>query len=60
MHIADLGSVRLHYRVDGDPDGAPVVRHLDTCEEACPGDDRRTAVWGDLTCFPRVRTRRAQ
>ncbi|TLP69290.1 3-oxoadipate enol-lactonase [Parasedimentitalea maritima] len=25
MHIADLGNVQLHYRVDGDPDGAPVV-----------------------------------
>lgn len=25
MHIADLGEVRLHYREDGDPDGAPIV-----------------------------------
>lgn len=25
MHIADLGDVQLHYRVDGDPDGAPLV-----------------------------------
>ncbi len=25
MQVADLGDVRLHYRVDGDPDGAPVV-----------------------------------
>ena len=25
MQIADLGDVRLHYRIDGDPDGAPVV-----------------------------------
>ncbi len=25
MRIADLGDVQLHYRVDGDPDGAPVV-----------------------------------
>ena len=25
MRIADLGDVRLHYRVDGDPDGRPVV-----------------------------------
>ncbi len=25
MHIADLGEVQLHYRIDGDPDGAPVV-----------------------------------
>lgn len=25
MQIADLGDVQLHYRVDGDPDGAPVV-----------------------------------
>jgi len=25
MRIADLGDIRLHYRVDGDPDGAPVV-----------------------------------
>jgi 3-oxoadipate enol-lactonase len=25
MHIADLGNVHLHYRIDGDPDGAPVV-----------------------------------
>ncbi|MHA6264513.1 3-oxoadipate enol-lactonase [Arenibacterium sp. CAU 1754] len=25
MHIADLGDVQLHYRIDGDPDGAPVV-----------------------------------
>ncbi len=25
MHIADLGEVRLHYREDGDPDGAPLV-----------------------------------
>jgi len=25
MHMADLGNVRLHYRIDGDPDGAPVV-----------------------------------
>ncbi|MCP9482726.1 3-oxoadipate enol-lactonase [Shimia sp. CNT1-13L.2] len=25
MNIADLGDVRLHYRIDGDPDGAPVV-----------------------------------
>lgn len=25
MNIADLGDVRLHYRIDGDPDGAPLV-----------------------------------
>lgn len=25
MQIADLGEVQLHYRIDGDPDGAPVV-----------------------------------
>ena len=25
MHMADLGDVRLHYRIDGDPGGAPVV-----------------------------------
>jgi 3-oxoadipate enol-lactonase len=25
MKIADLGDVQLHYRIDGDPDGAPVV-----------------------------------
>ena len=25
MHMADLGDVQLHYRIDGDPDGAPVV-----------------------------------
>lgn len=25
MHIADLGDIRLHYREDGDPDGAPIV-----------------------------------
>ena len=25
MHIADLGDVGLHYRIDGDPDGAPLV-----------------------------------
>ncbi|MBJ6372608.1 3-oxoadipate enol-lactonase [Sedimentitalea arenosa] len=25
MHIADLGEVQLHYRIDGDPDGAPMV-----------------------------------
>ena len=25
MHLADLGDVRLHYRIDGDPGGAPVV-----------------------------------
>lgn len=25
MKMADLGDVRLHYRIDGDPDGAPVV-----------------------------------
>ena len=25
MQIADLGEVHLHYRIDGDPDGAPVV-----------------------------------
>ncbi|MFC4671540.1 3-oxoadipate enol-lactonase [Seohaeicola nanhaiensis] len=25
MRIADLGDVRLHYRIDGDPQGAPVV-----------------------------------
>ena len=25
MKIADLGDVRLHYRIDGDPDGAPIV-----------------------------------
>ncbi|MDK3074750.1 3-oxoadipate enol-lactonase [Sedimentitalea sp. JM2-8] len=25
MHIAELDDVRLHYRIDGDPDGAPVV-----------------------------------
>lgn len=25
MDILDLGDVKLHYRIDGDPDGAPVV-----------------------------------
>ena len=25
MHVADLGTVKLHYRIDGDPDGAPVL-----------------------------------
>ena len=25
MLMADLGKVRLHYRIDGDPDGAPLV-----------------------------------
>ncbi|KUJ80909.1 3-oxoadipate enol-lactonase [Ruegeria marisrubri] len=25
MKIAELGNVQLHYRIDGDPDGAPVV-----------------------------------
>jgi len=25
MQVADLGDVQLHYRIDGDPDGAPVV-----------------------------------
>ena len=25
MHMADLGDVHLHYRIDGNPDGAPVV-----------------------------------
>lgn len=25
MHIADFGDVQLHYRVDGDPEGAPLV-----------------------------------
>ena len=25
MHILELDDIRLHYRVDGDPDGAPVV-----------------------------------
>ncbi|OUS35427.1 3-oxoadipate enol-lactonase [Rhodobacterales bacterium 56_14_T64] len=25
MQVADLGDVQLHYRVDGDPDGTPVV-----------------------------------
>ncbi|WP_373051383.1 3-oxoadipate enol-lactonase [Thalassovita aquimarina] len=25
MHIADLGDIKLHYREDGDPDGAPIV-----------------------------------
>ena len=25
MHIAQLDGIRLHYRIDGDPDGAPVV-----------------------------------
>ncbi|MTI02576.1 3-oxoadipate enol-lactonase [Roseibium sp. RKSG952] len=25
MNIADLGDVKLHYRIDGDPDGAPIV-----------------------------------
>ncbi|MEX0340768.1 MAG: 3-oxoadipate enol-lactonase, partial [Arenibacterium sp.] len=25
MNIVDLGEIELHYRVDGDPDGAPVV-----------------------------------
>lgn len=25
MRMADLGDVRLHYRIDGDPDGPPVV-----------------------------------
>lgn len=25
MHMADLGDVQLHYRIDGDPHGAPLV-----------------------------------
>ena len=25
MHIANLDGVSLHYRVDGDPEGAPVL-----------------------------------
>ncbi len=25
MQIADLGDIRVHYQIDGDPDGAPVV-----------------------------------
>ncbi len=25
MHMADLDDVQLHYRIDGDPDGAPLV-----------------------------------
>ncbi len=25
MHMADLGDVQLHYRIDGDPEGAPLV-----------------------------------
>lgn len=25
MHILDMGEVQLHYRLDGDPDGAPIV-----------------------------------
>jgi 3-oxoadipate enol-lactonase len=25
MRIADLGDIKLHYRIDGDPDGRPVV-----------------------------------
>lgn len=25
MQIADLGEVQIHYRIDGDPDGAPIV-----------------------------------
>ncbi|UWQ58997.1 3-oxoadipate enol-lactonase [Leisingera caerulea] len=25
MQLADLGDVQLHYRIDGDPDGAPIV-----------------------------------
>ncbi|SFR13771.1 3-oxoadipate enol-lactonase [Poseidonocella sedimentorum] len=25
MQVADLGDVKLHYRLDGDPDGAPIV-----------------------------------
>ena len=25
MKIADLGDVRLHYRIDGNPSGAPIV-----------------------------------
>lgn len=25
MQIADLGDVKLHYRIDGDPNGAPIV-----------------------------------
>ena len=25
MYMADLGDIRLHYRLDGDPAGAPVV-----------------------------------
>lgn len=25
MNLADLGDVQLHYRIDGDPDGTPVV-----------------------------------
>ena len=24
MQMADLGAVQLHYRIDGEPDGAPV------------------------------------
>ena len=25
MHMADLGKVRIHYRIDGDPNGVPLV-----------------------------------
>ncbi|WP_170561130.1 3-oxoadipate enol-lactonase [Ruegeria atlantica] len=25
MQIADIGDVQIHYRIDGDPDGAPIV-----------------------------------
>ena len=25
MHMADLGDIRLHYRLDGPEDGAPLV-----------------------------------
>lgn len=25
MQIADIGNVQIHYRIDGDPDGAPIV-----------------------------------
>ncbi len=35
MHIAPLDGIRLHYRIDGDPTGAPVVfsptRSAPTC-----------------------------
>lgn len=48
MQIADLGDVQLHYRVDGDPDGAPIVFANSL------GTDLRVwdAVVGLLACGP--------